>query len=461
MEPNRIAAMRIMAANLRAEGQQSRADNVDELCKALEVAPAPVAAPQRGREWSKHVADAWKTLRTHNSSIPDDVLDAMRAELLAPVAAPTDLHAAIMNLPCITPNYSGVNCGHYYRIGHRDARHGAAELVAAAEGAPVGAPEGHALAPHYRGYAHLGTGQYVMNHSAESPAEFIISVATEAEKAGRVVGDERDNAPCEMLHPEAMCVRIRFENVAGLDAMEKQLKYLRAAHFSESAATALTQMQAVAGDVKDAAIALWNETGDRLQKADDTLRNLSSYVGQGGCWDTENLDYDEMASRIKEGIDAITNVEKERATSVVEKSGRLEPQAVVGELTPLVQILQDIVSDGYLSDTQTHRARTAIAMHRGTPAAPAVAVAAQDVRGAWSDKSPTEQAWYWHWNGDADSRPIPTSVMYSGTGKWCFVSSGQIGLNAAVWCHEYGGYWMRMHEPAIDAAILAAKGVTA
>ena len=50
----------------------------------------------------------------------------------APVGAPdaqADLHAAIMNLPCKTPDYSEINYGHYYRIGHRDARHAAAELV--------------------------------------------------------------------------------------------------------------------------------------------------------------------------------------------------------------------------------------------------------------------------------------------------------------------------------------------
>lgn len=66
---------------------------------------------------------------------------------------------------------------------------------------------------------------------------------------------------------------------------------------------------------RTAAIELWNGTGAQLQKADDTLRSLSSYVGQGFCADTENLDYDEMEARIKAGIDAICKVEAARTAS--------------------------------------------------------------------------------------------------------------------------------------------------
>jgi hypothetical protein len=99
--------------------------------------------------------------------------------------------------------------------------------AAPAVGAPV--PEGRALVPDYRGYARLGTGQYVLNNSAndgEEP-ELIISIATEEEKAGRTVGEMRDNPPGRMLQPEEMCVRIRFASVAGLDALENQLRLLR------------------------------------------------------------------------------------------------------------------------------------------------------------------------------------------------------------------------------------------
>lgn len=68
-------------------------------------------------------------------------------------------------------------------------------------------------------------------------------------------------------------------------------------------------------EVRNAALALWNSTGEQLQKADDTLRSLSAYVGQGGCWDTENLDYAEMEARIKEGIDTFVKVESSPAAS--------------------------------------------------------------------------------------------------------------------------------------------------
>lgn len=89
------------------------------------------------------------------------------------------------------------------------------------------------LPPDFRGYAHLGTGQYLLNNSAKGdPAELIISIATEKEKAGRVVGDHRDNPPGSQLQPDAMAVRIRFATVAGLDALEAQLRFLREEHFA-------------------------------------------------------------------------------------------------------------------------------------------------------------------------------------------------------------------------------------
>jgi len=92
--------------------------------------------------------------------------------------------------------------------------------------------EGFVLAPHFRGYAHLGIGAYLINHSAAgNPAELVISIATEEEKAGRVVGDERPNPDGNEIQPEVIAVRLRFENVAGLDALEQQLRHLRAEHF--------------------------------------------------------------------------------------------------------------------------------------------------------------------------------------------------------------------------------------
>lgn len=76
----------------------------------------------------------------------------------------------------------------------------------------------------------------------------------------------------------------------------------------------------------------------------------------------------------------------------------------------------------------------------------------------WSDAPPTKQGWYWHWNGDHDSAPLPTSVLYSGTSGKCFVSSGQLGLDTAIDCDEYGGFWAPLPRPSTyDAPIEELK----
>jgi hypothetical protein len=41
----------------------------------------------------------------------------------------------------------------------------------------------------------------------------------------------RDNVPGAVIQPDVMAVRIRFESVAGLDALEQQLRFLREEHF--------------------------------------------------------------------------------------------------------------------------------------------------------------------------------------------------------------------------------------
>lgn len=93
-------------------------------------------------------------------------------------------------------------------------------------------PIGFVLAPDFRGYAKLGIGEYLVNHSATgNEPELVISVATDEEKAGRVVGDDRDNPPGTLLPAERMAVRIAFANEAGLAVLEKQIAYLREAHF--------------------------------------------------------------------------------------------------------------------------------------------------------------------------------------------------------------------------------------
>lgn len=90
----------------------------------------------------------------------------------------------------------------------------------------------------YRGYAHLGIGAYIINHSsigAENGAELCISIATEEEKKCREIGSLKDNPEGAVLHPEDMVVRLKFENVAGLNALEAQLALLRSVHFCNPA----------------------------------------------------------------------------------------------------------------------------------------------------------------------------------------------------------------------------------
>lgn len=68
-----------------------------------------------------------------------------------------------------------------------------------------------------------------------------------------------------------------------------------------------------AQEARQTAVDLWSNTGETQQKADDTLRKISSVIGQGGMWDTENLDYDEVYTRIADGINAHLNIQSERA----------------------------------------------------------------------------------------------------------------------------------------------------
>lgn len=103
------------------------------------------------------------------------------------------------------------------------------EMQMRADGVPM------VLAPHYRGYANLGIGAYILNTTAVGdPAELVISMATAAEMDGRKVGEDRDNPPGHMVQPEDMAVRLHFENVAGLDALEHRLRILRADHFGSA-----------------------------------------------------------------------------------------------------------------------------------------------------------------------------------------------------------------------------------
>lgn len=71
----------------------------------------------------------------------------------------------------------------------------------------------------------------------------------------------------------------------------------------------------------------------------------------------------------------------------------------------------------------------------------------------WSKQAPTKQGWYWHWNGDPEASAYPTSVLWSGTSSSCFVSIGQLGIENAIDCKKYGGYWMPLNQPLLPCKI--------
>lgn len=100
-----------------------------------------------------------------------------------------------------------------------------------------------------------------------------------------------------------------------------------------------------------------------------------------------------------------------------------------------------------------------ILMHRELPAA-APAPAAKDERDAprWSKEPPTEQGEYWNWDGDDDHAPMIYHVLWSGTAKKCFVSMGQYDIKSAIWCDEFGGWWLPIEQPSTsDVAMSQSK----
>jgi len=95
-------------------------------------------------------------------------------------------------------------------------------------------PEGYCIAPHYRGFAKIGAGLYSLCHSAKpDPAELLIVIATDEERATREVGGLYHDES-KQIEPDEICVRLQFVNKAGLDALEQQLRLLRKEHFAAS-----------------------------------------------------------------------------------------------------------------------------------------------------------------------------------------------------------------------------------
>lgn len=71
--------------------------------------------------------------------------------------------------------------------------------------------------------------------------------------------------------------------------------------------------------------------------------------------------------------------------------------------------------------------------------------------GGWTNIPPSSSGLYWHWNEDVDCSPNPIHVGYSGTTGKCFVMRGQLGIENAIDCEKYGGLWMAISIPEINA----------
>lgn len=93
--------------------------------------------------------------------------------------------------------------------------------------------------PDFRGYAAMGTAQYLLYAcpaTKDLPPELVIVPATEEEKAGRIIGDLKECEPGLTIPPERIAIRIAFFSVDGLDALEQQLRILREESFPTSIA---------------------------------------------------------------------------------------------------------------------------------------------------------------------------------------------------------------------------------
>lgn len=65
----------------------------------------------------------------------------------------------------------------------------------------------------------------------------------------------------------------------------------------------------------------------------------------------------------------------------------------------------------------------------------------------WTSEPPTQQGYYWHWDGDTENAPFMLSTLYSGTAKACFVSLSNPGVETVKYCKDLGGYWCEALPP--------------
>lgn len=74
----------------------------------------------------------------------------------------------------------------------------------------------------------------------------------------------------------------------------------------------------------------------------------------------------------------------------------------------------------------------------------------------WHDwRGVTEPDWYWWWNGDEDSAPVPVAIGGSWSGKDYdrFAMTGQLGWNREQMVSEMGGLWCRALPPDVGKRV--------
>jgi hypothetical protein len=88
---------------------------------------------------------------------------------------------------------------------------------------------GEATVPHFRGYALMGAGAYLLQmcDGDERGPELVIYPATEDEKIGRGVGDLGTEIKTEAIPIERIAIRLQFASLEGLGALEQQLAFIR------------------------------------------------------------------------------------------------------------------------------------------------------------------------------------------------------------------------------------------
>lgn len=70
-------------------------------------------------------------------------------------------------------------------------------------------------------------------------------------------------------------------------------------------------------------------------------------------------------------------------------------------------------------------------------------------RNYWSSEPPESQGFYWHWTGSTEDAPMVFSILKSGSNNKCFISCGQHGIKAAIFCDNYGGLWAKCQQPKL------------